>query len=280
MIDGVWLHEFGNLQVVQLSVLRDNYSYLIHDKETGATAVLDPADDPRIVEELRQRGWLLHAIWNTHWHADHCGGNAGLLDYARNSSVKRPEVAAYSRKKIAECSRELRSGDVVSLGAWNFAVHEVPCHTLDHLMFVCIGTNAGKNFSLAFCGDTLFSLGCGRLFEGTAAQLAQSLELIAGLPQQTLLFCAHEYTRANLRFALSLESENRTLRQFDRYLALPANRSKATVPSRLAFELAANPFLRVRQKKFSAAMEGHFSDWPSRTTAERLGYLRKMKDLF
>ncbi len=278
----IWEHKLGPLHVIQIAVLQDNYSYLLHDSETGSTAALDPAADPKITAELKRRRWALHAIWNTHWHADHCGGNRSLLRYAHATAAGPIEVAAYKRGKIPGCNHELRQGAVLQLGALAFQVYEVPGHTLDHLLFA-FQNEAGDN--AIFCGDTLFSLGCGRLFEGTAAQLEYSLSQIARLPEpeQTLVFCGHEYTRSNLRFALAVEPENPALQQLTEQLTLPEYQSLATVPSKLAFELKANPFLRVGQEEFCrrlATRQPLWKDWQDWSTAERLGKLRRMKDHF
>ncbi len=278
------LHEFGDLQILQLAVLRDNYSYLLRDKGSGCTAALDPASDSAIMEALQRRHWRLHAIWNTHWHADHCGGNSALIEYARRQDGGLPadwQVAAFSKQKIAECTRELRTGDMIKLGNLQLQVFEVPGHTLDHLLYVyqsgASGCSEGPiSCSIAFCGDALFSLGCGRLFEGNAAQLLQSLDCINRLPEQTLLFCAHEYTRANLRFALYLEPDNSALRQFGQKLSRLEGQRAVTIPSRLFFERQANPFLRIRCADFSMRLP----DWFALSAVHRLARIRKMKDSF
>ena len=289
-------HEFGHLQILQLAVLQDNYSYLVHDTISGATVAIDPAADEKIVRQLAKRNWALQAIWNTHWHTDHCGGNSELLAYAQaQNSKKNIEVLAYSAQHIPSCTREICSGETLALGTTGtlgshaeFQVHESFGHTLDHVVFTC---QLQDGNSLAFCGDTLFSLGCGRLFEGTAKQMLQSLDFLASLPAQTLLFCGHEYTRANLRFALWLEEQNPVLQSFAQ--TLTDDNISPTVPSTLAFELTANPFLRLRDKDFSMAMVKHCSNqlsaqlptwsadqWHTWSAEERFAQLRTLKDSF
>ncbi len=236
---------------------------------------LDPAADVKIVRQLAKRNWPLQAIWNSHWHADHCGGNSELLAYVQaqnGNGMKNIEVLAYSSQKIPSCTRQICDGESIALGHIEFQVHESFGHTLDHVIFSC---QLQDGQSLAFCGDTLFSLGCGRLFEGSAEQMLQSLDFIASLPAQTLLFCGHEYTRANLRFALWLEENNSVLQDFAQ------NLTNVTLPSTLAFELAANPFLRLREKHFSTAMVKHFSvQWHTWSAVERLAQIRLLKDRF
>lgn len=253
------------LEVVRIPALSDNYNYLLHDTATGGTAVVDPSEAEPVLAALEQRGWTLDAILNTHHHNDHVGGNAELQ--------RRFGCATYGygpdAHRIPGITHRLEDGDRVSLGESRAEVLFVPGHTLGHIAYHFAADKA------LFCGDTLFSLGCGRLFEGTPEQMHHSLQRLAALPPDTRVYCAHEYTQSNGDFALTLEPHNAPLqRRMEEVRALRA-RGEATVPSLLADELAANPFLRTE----SAEIRGTL-DMKDAAAVQVFAEIRRRKDSF
>ncbi|MDD5034142.1 MAG: hydroxyacylglutathione hydrolase [Methylococcaceae bacterium] len=253
------------LEILQIPVLNDNYIYLVHEPNGWATAAIDPALAEPVLQALDERGWKLTHILNTHHHGDHVGGN---LELKRKTGCA---IIAMGRDKerIPGIDVEVAEGDLVSLGHAEARVLDVPGHTSGHIAFWF-----AEDLAL-FCGDTLFGLGCGRLFEGHAREMWDSLEKIRSLPGQARIFCAHEYTLANGRFALTVEPENPALlERMDRVQAL-REQGLPTVPSLLADELAANPFLRpdspaIRQR----LMMPNAQDW------QVFAEIRRMKDEF
>lgn len=232
------------LEVHQFACLSDNYGYLVHDPASGDTACIDTPDAAAVLAALAERGWRLTAIWNTHHHADHAGGNLAVKG-ATGCEVIAP---AAESARIPGVDRPVVEGDEVTLGKHRFRVLETPGHTAGHIVYVC------EPECLAFVGDTLFALGCGRLFEGTAAQMWRSLDKLRGLAPETLVYCAHEYTQANARYALSVDGGNAQLAARAEAIARTRARGAPTVPSRLAEELATNPFLRADDPALRAAL--------------------------
>jgi len=224
----------SKLKIHQIAVLNDNYVYLAHDAETGATAVVDPAVGGPVMDALAAKSWKLTHILNTHHHADHTGANLKLKQQT-NCIIVGPKADA---ERIPGIDVEVSDGDTYAVGNATAQVFDVPGHTRGHNAYWFAGSDA------LFSGDTLFSLGCGRLFEGTAAQMVNSLAKFTALPDQTQVFCAHEYTQSNGRFALSVEPKNKAL--VDRMTEVDQLRKagKPTVPSTIAIEKATNPFLR------------------------------------
>jgi len=222
------------LQVHQFPCLDDNYGYLVHDPASGLTATIDTPDVSAISNALKEKHWSLDFIFNTHHHDDHAGGNLELKEKT-GCTIVGPRADA---DRIPGIDQQVGEGDSVMLGDWKFNVHDTPGHTRGHIVYHC--PNAG----VGFVGDTLFALGCGRLFEGTPQQMWASLEKILAWPDDTLIYCAHEYTQANARFALSVEPENEDL--LVRSKAIDAARAKGlpTVPTTLSLEKKTNPFLR------------------------------------
>ncbi|MCW5730781.1 MAG: hydroxyacylglutathione hydrolase [Alphaproteobacteria bacterium] len=222
------------LIIEQIPVLSDNYVYLLHEPEAQATAVVDPAVAEPVLERLEARGWQLTHILNTHHHGDHVGGNLALKR-ATGCTIVGPRA---DRARIPGIEVEVGEGDVYALGQAQARVYDVPGHTRGHIAYWFEADAA------LFCGDTMFSLGCGRLFEGTPAQMWASLAKLATLPDETRIFCAHEYTESNARFALSVEPDNEALQR--RVAEVKSRRAAGlpTVPSTMAMERAANPFLR------------------------------------
>lgn len=223
------------LDIQQIPVLNDNYIYLIHDTESGDTAVIDPAVAKPVLTVLKQNSWQLSYIFNTHHHADHVGGNLSLKDH---TACKIAGCAA-DQQRIPGIDIKLSEGDTLKLGSHTIQVISCAGHTTDHIAFYIADSDA------LFCGDTLFAMGCGRLFEGTAAQMQQSLAKFAALPLSTKIYCAHEYTAANAQFAHSVEPENPDLLNAIKRIKQLRSNNQATVPTTLAQELATNPFLRT-----------------------------------
>jgi len=212
--------------------LSDNYGFLIRDEASGMVATVDTPDPARVEEELERLGWgRLALILNTHWHPDHTQGNAALKDRFGCEIVGPEEV-----RKVAPLDRVLGEGDAVEVGETRFDVLHTPGHTLGHIVF------RAEAAGIAFVGDTLFTLGCGRLFEGAPEQMFDSLQRIAAWPEETVLYGAHEYTASNARFALSL-SEDADLRAHAEALFALRAEDRPTVPTTLAAEKRFNPFL-------------------------------------
>ena len=222
------------LEIIQLPVLTDNYIYIVHEPDSKQTAVVDPAISAPVLETLKNKGWSLDYIFNTHHHSDHVGANLELKEQT-DCQV----FASYSdRSRIPGIDKQLNQGDEVKLGHHIANVMAVPGHTLGHIVY-----HFPNDYAL-FCGDTLFSMGCGRLFEGTAEQMWDSLQKIKKLPKQTKIYCAHEYTQANGRFALSIDPDNQQLQQRIAQVDKLRAENKATIPTLLEQELETNPFLR------------------------------------
>jgi len=221
------------LSVHQFPVLADNYAFLIRDEATSLAACVDTPDAAPILAELDKLGWKLALILNTHWHPDHAGGNAEIKAATGAVVVGPPEV-----EKIAPVDRKVTGGDVVTLGETRFEVIESGGHTLGHIAYYDAADR------IAFVGDTLFALGCGRMFEGTPQQMWASLQRLAALPDETKVYCAHEYTAANARFALSVDDDPALKARADQVFAA-REQGQPTVPTSIGVEKATNPFLRA-----------------------------------
>lgn len=223
------------LAIEQIPVLGDNFIYLVHDSESGETAAVDPAVAGPVLDALAQHGWTLSHILNTHHHGDHTGGNMELKSATGCTIVG----AASDASRIPGIDVRVGEGDDVSIGSHAAKVFDVPGHTSGHIAYWFEQDQA------LFCGDTLFSIGCGRLFEGSAEQMWTSLKKLRALPDETMVYCAHEYTSANADFALSIEPANPDLKtRADEVLAL-REKGNPTVPSSLGQEKRVNPFLRA-----------------------------------
>ena len=225
----------STLQIVQIPILRDNYLYLVHEPSTETTAAVDPGELQPALDALDARGWKLTHILNTHHHPDHVGANLGLKA-ATGCTIVGP---AAERDRIPGIDIAVSGGDRYALGAAESVVLDVPGHTSGHIAWWFADSNA------LFCGDTIFSIGCGRLFEGTPEEMWSSITLMRELPPHTKVFCAHEYTASNIRFALSLEPTHPVLLARAKDVAALRQANLPTVPSTLAEERAANPFLRA-----------------------------------
>jgi hydroxyacylglutathione hydrolase len=223
------------LEIVRIPVLTDNYVWLVHEPLQGETMVVDPAVADPVLGAAQARGWTITQIWNTHWHPDHTGGNAAIKA-ATGCIITGPAAEA---ARIPTLDVRVAGGDRVMLGAMSAQVIDVPAHTAGHIAYYSAQAAA------AFVGDTLFAMGCGRLFEGTAAQMFANMRALEALPDDTDVYCAHEYTQSNGRYALSAEPGNQALiARMAQVDALRA-RGEPTVPTTIALERATNPFMRA-----------------------------------
>jgi hydroxyacylglutathione hydrolase len=238
------------LDICQLPVFDDNYIYLLHDTNEDLTAVVDPAIASPVLHMLTERGWRLDYILNTHHHSDHVGANLELKQTTGCSIIG----AKKDQHRIPGIDRMVVEGDQFFIGRHQATVLEVPGHTSAHIAYWF------NNDALLFCGDTLFSLGCGRLFEGTPQQMWHSLQKIRNLPDQTLIYCAHEYTETNARFALQLEPDNQALQETMKTILRKRMQGLPTIPTSLKVESQVNPFLRVDNPAFQSAVGMNDSD--------------------
>lgn len=232
------------LEIHQFPCLNDNYGYLVHDTQSGETAAIDTPDADRYIDEATSKGWTISAIWNTHWHPDHAGGNLKI----KQETGCRVIGPAGEAEKIPGIDQSVKAGDVVHLGGRPAQVLDVPGHTLGHIAFHL------AEDEVAFVGDAVFALGCGRVFEGDMAMMWQSMQTLKVLPPDTVLYCAHEYTQANARFAETIETDNSALKDYIAEIDTKRARGEWTVPTVLRRELATNPFLRADVATLQAAM--------------------------
>jgi hydroxyacylglutathione hydrolase len=226
----------SKLDIVRIAALSDNYIWLVHDPDSGETMVVDPAEADPVLAEAERRGWTISAIWNTHWHPDHTGGNEAIKQ-ATGAPVIAPAAEA---AKIPTADLLVVEGDVVQLGKHSATVLETPAHTAGHI------TYHFADDAVAFTGDTLFAMGCGRLFEGTAAQMYANMQRLADLPPETSVYCAHEYTLSNARYAQVAEPDNDAIADRLGEVEKMRERGEATVPTTIALERATNPFMRAQ----------------------------------
>ncbi|WP_017665366.1 hydroxyacylglutathione hydrolase [Porphyrobacter sp. AAP82] len=250
------------IHVHQFPCLSDNYGYLLHDTQSHETVAIDTPDAREYLRQADLKGWRITQIWNTHWHPDHAGGNAAIQEATGCTILGPAEVAGKF-----PLDRALAHGEVVTIGAVQAQVIDVSGHTNGHIAFHLPAAG------LAFVGDSVFALGCGRMFEGEPGQFWESLSRIKALPPETLLYCAHEYTASNARFALHADPGNAALQDYADEIAAKRERDEPTVPAALARELATNPFLRADDPAMQAR-------WGGSTPAETFAALRAAKDSF
>jgi hydroxyacylglutathione hydrolase len=224
-----------SLEIVRIPVLSDNYVWLVHEHASGETMVVDPAVAEPVLAEAEARSWNITQIWNTHWHPDHTGGNAAIRD-ATGCTITGPAAEA---ARIPTLDVQVQGGDIVALGTSVAQVIDVPAHTAGHVAFHF------ADEQIAFVGDTLFAMGCGRLFEGTAAQMFSNMRKLEALGDATAIYCAHEYTLSNGRFALTVEPDNAALVARMAEVAAMRERGEPTVPTSIKLERATNPFMRA-----------------------------------
>ena len=255
----------SNLEIEQINCLSDNYGYLVHDPVSRETACIDTPETAPILARLEQKGWALSYIWNTHHHYDHAGNNLEIKQ-ATNCQIIGPAGEA---DKIPGIDRAVDDGDTVTLGAHQAHVLNVGGHTLGHIAYHLPET------ANAFVGDALFALGCGRVFEGTMAQMWASLQKLAALPEATQVFCAHEYTASNAAFAASVDPDNRVLQQRIAEITALRAQNKPTVPTQIGVELATNPFLRAADP----AIRQHLN-MAGATDVDVFAEIRALKDGF
>ena len=226
-----------SLKVALFPCLSDNYGFLLHDPKTGETAAIDTPDAREIAKQCEARGWNLTEIWNTHWHPDHSGGNVALKR-RYNCTVKGPEQDA-----IPARDETVSGGDSFEFAGHHVEVIHTPGHTDEHIIYYV------PSAELAFVGDTIFALGCGRLFEGTPEQMWESLSKIMALPEATKLYCAHEYTLSNAKFAVSVDGKNPDLLAAIADAKAKREQGLPTVPTTVALEKLANPFVTAGNAK-------------------------------
>lgn len=231
------------VEILRIPVLDDNYVWLMHDDASGDTVVIDPAVAEPVLAEADRRGWKISQIWNTHWHPDHVGGNAAIKA-ATACVITGPAAEA---DKIGTLDRTVGEGDTATIGALTAQVIAVPAHTAGHIAYHLADAGA------AFVGDTLFAMGCGRLFEGTPAQMFDNMQRLASLPDDTQVYCAHEYTLSNAKFAVTVEPDNAALAARYTEVVAMRERGEATVPTTIGLERATNPFMRAASVEELAA---------------------------
>ena len=238
------------IEVIPVPALSDNYIWMFRDPASGSVAVVDPGQDAPALAAAEQRGWAITHILNTHWHPDHTGGNAGI-----KAATGAPIIAPAEAEKVSAVDRLIAEGDRVTVGELEAEVWDIPAHTAGHVALYF------AEAKMIFTGDTLFAMGCGRLFEGTAAQMFANMQRFASLPDDVRIYCGHEYSLANARFANHVEPDSAAVTLRLAKMAEMRERGEVTLPTSIGEEKATNPFMRARD-------------------AEQLARLRTMKDSF
>ena len=253
------------LEVHQFPTRSDNYGVLIHDPDTGATAAIDAPDAEELLTALHEKGWALTHVLTTHHHHDHTAGNT-IVKRMTGCTIVGPAKESAS---ISGIDVEVREGDTVEIGGAKARVIETPGHTKGHVSYFF------PEDGIVCVGDTLFSVGCGKLLEGDAKTMWSSLEKLAKLPPETKLYCGHEYTNNNCRFALTVEPENAALQLRAVEVATLAMESKPALPTTIKQELATNPFLRPSSPPIQKRL-----GMECRPLDEIFGEIRRRKDRF
>ena len=255
--------------MLPLPAFTDNYIWMLHNARQAI--VVDPGDATPVLQTLQAQGLQLQAILVTHHHADHVGG-VDALRTATGAQVYGP-----ARERVPEPLVRLAQGDTVNVLGLEFQVIDVPGHTAGHIAYYCPDMDGAP---LLFCGDTLFSGGCGRLFEGTPAQMLDSLDRLAALPGNTRVCCTHEYTLSNLKFARAVEPGNAALLHYSSQCEALRAQNQPTLPSQMALERDINPFLRVRQSPVAQAAQGYDAQVSLDDAVAVLAALRQWKNEF
>ena len=232
-------------EIYQFSCLKDNYGVLIHDSDTGATAAIDAPDGAAVVAAAKEKGWTITELLVTHHHLDH---TQGIPDVRAAFPAVRVVGPAKEAARIVGLDVTVGEGDFLKIGSLEASVIETPGHTAGHIVYYF------EEDEVAFCADTLFALGCGRVFETPLPVMWASLCKLAALPAETQVYCGHEYTEANARFALTIEPDNALLKERAEWIVALRREGKPTVPTTIAIELATNPFLRAEQASVQAAL--------------------------
>lgn len=253
----------ANLEIHQFPCLSDNYGVLIHDAENDVTASIDAPEASKVKQALEEKGWTLTHILTTHYHADHTDGNLELKGETGCTIVGPKDEA----DRVPGIDVQVGEGDTYDFGAFTAKIFDTPGHTAGHITYWF------PDASVAFAGDTIFAMGCGRLFEGDAKTMWNSLSKLKALPPETTVYCGHEYTKSNAEFALTVEPGNAAL--VDRAEEVAALRAKGepTLPTTIARELETNPFLRADSAEIRANLDmAEAQDW------EVFGEVRRRKD--
>ena len=253
------------LEVTIIKCLSDNYSYLIKDKKTDLVGIVDPSEFDPVDIEISKTYKKLDFILNTHHHNDHVGGNIDLKKKYNSKII----CSSYDEKKIPGVDIKKSDGDQFSLGETDFKIIHIPGHTLGHIAFY------SEQASVIFTGDTLFSLGCGRIFEGTFEQMFKSLEKIKNLPKNTMMYCGHEYTKKNGQFCISIDGENEKLQDRIKNVDNKTENNLPTIPVTLGEELETNIFLRCEDEKIKNKLKMN-----NASKLEVFTKLRNLKDKF
>ena len=222
------------LDIVPVPVLSDNYVWLVHDPDSQETVAVDPSVADPVLAAAEARGWRITQVWNTHWHPDHTGGNDAIRD-ATGCTITGPRES----ERVSRMDRIVAGGDRARIGGIEAELIDIPAHTAGHVAFHLPAA------ATVFTGDTLFAMGCGKLFEGGAEQMYDNLQRLAALPPETRVYCGHEYTLANGLFALTVEPENAALVRRVEQVRAARERGEVTLPTTIAEELATNPFMRA-----------------------------------
>jgi hydroxyacylglutathione hydrolase len=238
------------LTVSAVPVLTDNYVWLIHNGETGETAAVDPSVAEPVLDAAAANGIKITQVLNTHWHPDHTGGNKGI-----KAATGAPITAPAEARKVSEVDHIVAEGDRVTVAGAEAVVWDIPAHTAGHIAYYF------KDERMIFVGDTMFAMGCGRLFEGTAEQMYANLQRIAALPEDVRIYCGHEYTLANARFAAHAEPGNAAIKERMARAQAQRDAGEITLPTTVAEERETNPFVRA-------------------TDAQAFAHLRAEKDSF
>ncbi|MEE9347723.1 MAG: hydroxyacylglutathione hydrolase [Robiginitomaculum sp.] len=255
----------NGLKIKMFPCRSDNYGFLVHDPVSGQTASIDTPDPDVIMQEAQAAGWTLTHIFNTHHHFDHVGGNKAIKD-ALGVTIIGPRAEA---SKIPHIDIAVGEGDTAALGHHKAAVFDTPAHTLGHIAYHF------ADDAVIFVGDTLFALGCGRLFEGTPAMMWAAMQKFAALPDATQVYCAHEYTLSNAAFALSVDGANPALIDYVARAKALREKGLPTVPTTIGAEKAANPFMRADTPALRKSV-----NMMEASAADVLGEIRRRKDAF